>query len=212
MVGLSGMNLSGNPVGAKLTYVMARMVDLQRLASAVVEVKAAASSRMAEDVEEISRSINSFVSFFAALGFECPLPLQYEKALKRGLPTIFPAVDLLLAVEMGFGILAGIQDLSKVRGGLRFDLVTFDEAFDGMRSKVYCRPGELVIRDQEGIIASFFQGPDKRTKLSPSSTELLAFVFSTPETNANSFEAAADCLRSVLTIASSHVSSFSLSI
>jgi hypothetical protein len=202
--------LPDNPIGAKVTCITARIVDLQRLELAVLEVKGRASSRMGRDLEQIKYSIDSFVSFFAAHRFECPLPSQFNKALNRGLPTIFPAVDLLLAVEMGFGVLAGIQDLSKVRGDLRFVLVSSDETFNGMRSKVICRRGELVIRDEEGIIASFFQGPDKRTKLLPSSTELLAFVFSAPETRRNSFEAAVDCLRSVLTIASSHVTSFSL--
>jgi DNA/RNA-binding domain of Phe-tRNA-synthetase-like protein len=49
-----------------------------------------------------------------------------------------------------------------------------------MRAEVLCRKGEIVVRDSEGIIATLFQGPNRRTRLSKDTKDIVFFVFSIP--------------------------------
>jgi DNA/RNA-binding domain of Phe-tRNA-synthetase-like protein len=60
------------------------------------------------------------------------------------------------------------------------DLAEEGETFRGMRAEVLCRKGEIVLRDSESIIATLFQGPDRRTRLNKDTKDIVFFVFSVP--------------------------------
>lgn len=80
----------------------------------------------------------------------------------------------------------GVQDLRKVSSGVEIDGLGAPETFIGMRGKtIPCRSGEIVVGDDKGIIASFFQGPDERTVVRPDSRALLFYVFSPYTERAN---------------------------
>ncbi len=189
---------SEESLGVTLTCIAARDVDLEKLGHAVANVKAKAENRIAVSAAEIRRNIHSYELFFHRYGHTCPITSQFDQALVRGLPNIFPAVDLLVAVELSHGVLAGIQDLAKTQGSLRLELANAGESFDGMRFLSTCRQGEVVVRDAKGIIASLFLGPDKRTKLRSTSTDLLVLLFAVPATLPQSISDAIDAFCAVL--------------
>lgn len=107
-----------------------------------------------------------------------PLLGQRKSAIKKGLPKAPNAVLHLLTAELSTGVLMGIQDNSCVHGSIVFRKAQDGEEFEGMRSLVKCNLDEPVLVDDQGIIASLFQGPDKRTMLSPSTDKLLLLAFS----------------------------------
>lgn len=185
-------------LGVSLTRIAARGVDLKELRNGVAVAKAEATRRIATSAAEIRKNIQSYELFFLLNGHVCPLTSQFDHAVAKGLPNIFPAIDLLLAVELGYGVLAGIQDLAKTRGVLRFEVAEEGESFEGMRFPAKCRKGEIVVRDDDGVVASLFQGPDKRTKLQPTSTDLLVLVFAAPTTLLQATTDAEDALWKVL--------------
>jgi len=49
--------------------------------------------------------------------------------------------------------------------------------FPGFRSEIECKPGEIILRDQIDIIATYFQGPDKRTSITASTSNVIFFAF-----------------------------------
>lgn len=63
---------------------------------------------------------------------------------------------------------------------LVYDTTTDGEAFAGMRGPVRCTAGEIVVRDGAGVVASYFQGPDFRTRVTPKTTDLAFFAFAAP--------------------------------
>ena len=128
----------------------------------------------------VMRRIQAFESFFAQNGFRSPLADQLKHVQEKGLPGGSPLVKALLLFEMGTGLLMGAQDAAAIKGPLVCDLAEEGETFRGMRAEVLCRKGEIVLRDSEGIIATLFQGPDRRTRLNKDTKDIVFFVFSVP--------------------------------
>ena len=147
---------------------------------AVADAKLQALSRIEADKSLIRSRIDMFDSFFRRYGFKCPLPHQLSAVEKSGLPTISPFVDALLITELTHGLLMGIQDLDPIVNPLTYDLAAKGEQFSGMRGTITCRDNEMVVRDAQNIVASYFQGPDKRTSIRPTSRNLVFYAFAAP--------------------------------
>ncbi|HJT23520.1 MAG TPA: hypothetical protein VJ873_03035, partial [bacterium] len=125
-------------------------------------------------------NIGVFDSYFKSQGFACPLLHQFRSAEKGGLPASFPLVQALLTCETASGVLMGVHDLDRIEGDVVVDLAREEETFQGMRFPVFCRPGEIVLRDGMGTVASFFQGPDCRTLVGALTQNAVFFIFNAP--------------------------------
>ncbi|HEY2114491.1 MAG TPA: hypothetical protein VGJ51_05355 [Candidatus Angelobacter sp.] len=126
------------------------------------------------------RRIQAFESFFTQNCFRSPLGDQLKHVQEKGLPGGSPLVKALLLSEMSTGMLMGAQDAAAVNGLLVCDLAEEEETFSGMRAEVLCRKDEIILRDSEGIIASLFQGPDRRTRLNKDTKDIVFLIFSVP--------------------------------
>lgn len=140
----------------------------------------AVASQTTSDRDRVLRRISTCESFFEENGFRCPLRQQLNSIQNKGLPPASPIVQALLFSEMTTGLLMGAQDSSAIRGDLVCDRAAAGERFQGMRETVECRQGEIILRDDEGIIATLFQGPDHRTRLKKGTKDVVFFVFSAP--------------------------------
>jgi hypothetical protein len=167
----------GTPFG----LVAARGVSTEALGAVVGNQKVLALEQIKDRANDIRQQISAFDSHFKEYGFDCPLPGQFNMTEKRGFPEISPFVDALLICEMTKGVLMGIQDLGTVAGQLVYDVAEDGETFRGFRGTIRCSAGEIVLRDEEDIVASYFQGPDKRTSVKGSTKSLLFYVFSAPQ-------------------------------
>jgi DNA/RNA-binding domain of Phe-tRNA-synthetase-like protein len=147
--------------------------------------------------QQILDAISSFESFFDSMGYKFPLRGQFTSVKKKGLPPVPSLVKSLLYAEMTTGVLMGVQDGGKIEGNLVLDLVQGNESFVGMRSTVNCQDGEIVVRDDAGIVASLFQGPDQRTQVDPDTRLAVFYVFSSPTLSAETFRLAIDTVASV---------------
>jgi DNA/RNA-binding domain of Phe-tRNA-synthetase-like protein len=45
---------------------------------------------------------------------------------------------------------------------------------------IVCREEEIALRDETGIVCSLFQGPDYRTRVDPTSKDIVVYVFTAP--------------------------------
>ncbi|MET8122536.1 hypothetical protein [Micromonospora sp. NPDC005189] len=147
--------------------------------------------------ERIAQDIATTEAFFRAGGFRCPLPGQFASTRKKGLPPVPPLVRTLLHAEMTTGVLLGVQDGARVDGDLTFDLAQQGESFPGMRDTVVCRADEPVVRDATGIVASLFQGPDRRTRIEPGTTRPIFYAFGVPGLSEGRFGAAVAAVRAL---------------
>jgi DNA/RNA-binding domain of Phe-tRNA-synthetase-like protein len=161
-----------------LGVVTVRGVDQEGLEAALTSAQRSVS--FSDPGPSVMRRIQTFESFFTQNGFRSPLGAQLQHVQEKGLPSGSPLVKALLLSEMGTGLLMGAQDAAAVRGPLVCDLAEEGETFRGMRAEVLCHKGEIVLRDSEGIIATLFQGPDRRTRLNKDTKDVAFFIFSVP--------------------------------
>lgn len=156
-----------------------------------------------EQASNVLRRINAFDKFFIENGFRSPLGPQFEMVRRKGLPSGSALVQALLLAEMTTGLLMGAQDAAAIQGGLVYDLATEGETFQGMRGTVQCREGEIVLRDAESPIASLFQGPDQRTRLTKATKDVVFFVFAVPGIDMEEIQEGLDTILGIFKTASS---------
>ena len=138
-------------------------------------------TRRRQALAEIGDRINLYDKFFNDWGYPCPLPGHLKRAIEMGFPIVNLYIDTHIMAEMGHGILMAIQDLDRFKGGWRLDLSGEGETYQAVSGKVnLCKLEEIVLRDEEGIVCSLFQGPDFRTKVDPSSRNIVIYVFTAP--------------------------------
>jgi len=157
--------------------------------------------------ERVPLRIQAFDTFFSQNGFRSPLGPQFEMVRRKGLPPGSPLVQALLLSEMSTGLLMGAQDAGAIKGGLVYDLSADGESFKGLRAAVRCREGEIVLRDAEGIIASLFQGPDHRTRLTKETENVTFFIFGVPGIEIEEIQEGIEAIRRIFQPACAQFSS-----
>jgi DNA/RNA-binding domain of Phe-tRNA-synthetase-like protein len=130
---------------------------------------------------QIEKNLVIYDRFFKSSGYVSPLLHQYKSVIKKGFRRINPFIDILLLSELSNGILMGVQDSSWIKGDLYLDVAKSNEAFQGMGPMVTCFENEVVLRDDESIIASLYQGPDSKTKITEATNDIIVFAFGIPE-------------------------------
>ena len=130
---------------------------------------------------EIEKRIGLYDQFFKGWGYPCPLPDHLKRTVEMGFPIVNLYIDAHIIAEMNHAILMAIQDLDRFRGSWRLDLGREGETFQGVSGRmICCKEGEIVLRDDEGIVCSLFQGPDSKTKIDETSKNIVVYVFTAP--------------------------------
>jgi DNA/RNA-binding domain of Phe-tRNA-synthetase-like protein len=137
--------------------------------------------RRRTSLAQIEERINLYDQFFKEWGYPCPLPGHFKRTIEMGFPIVNLYIDTHIIAEMCHGILMAIQDLDRFQGKWRLDLASEGETFQGVSGNmIRCKKEEIVLRDEEGIVCSLFQGPDFRTKVDGSSKDIVVYVFTAP--------------------------------
>ncbi len=162
------------PHGIAILKDVARRSANKRVAARKVD----ALKEIREFEDSIRKRMSCYETLFKSFNYESPLRQQLERTLAQGFPTVNRFVDTLFICEMTTGILMGVQDFGQISGKLNFYLATEGEQFEGMREPVICQKGETLVRDDQSILASIFQGPDKRTAITRQTSDVIFFAFS----------------------------------
>jgi DNA/RNA-binding domain of Phe-tRNA-synthetase-like protein len=137
--------------------------------------------RRRTSLAQIEERINLYDQFFKEWGYPCPLLGHFKRTIEMGFPIVNLYIDTHIIAEMCHGILMAIQDLDRFQGKWRLDLASEGETFQGVSGNmIRCKKEEIVLRDEEGIVCSLFQGPDFRTKVDASSKDIVVYVFTAP--------------------------------
>jgi hypothetical protein len=184
----------------KFTVVLASGVVRSAFASAVKEFAGDIADQLADVDPDVEAHLECFEAFFEKNSQCFPLRRQIRAAAKNGFPCVPPPVLALLALEASTGVLMGVQDADAIEEHVTLDLLTSQESFTGMRgANVRCEEGEIVVRDGRAIIASLFQGPDKRTAAKPTSQNLVFYVFDSDPSLGGGHAACVEAVVSLLT-------------
>jgi DNA/RNA-binding domain of Phe-tRNA-synthetase-like protein len=130
---------------------------------------------------QIQAWINHYDQFFKEWGYPCPLPGHFKRSIEMGFPIVNLFIDTHIIAEMNHGILMAIQDLDRFQGIWKLDLAGEGETFQGVSGNmIRCKKEEIILRDEEGVVCSLFQGPDFRTRIETSSKNIVVYVFTAP--------------------------------
>jgi DNA/RNA-binding domain of Phe-tRNA-synthetase-like protein len=137
--------------------------------------------RRKANLVQLEKRINHYDQFFKEWGYLCPLPGHFKRTIEMGFPIINLYIDTHIIAEMCHGILMAIQDLDRFQGEWRLDLAQEGETFQGVSGKrIRCKEDEIVLRDNEGMVCSLFQGPDFKTRVEPASKNIVVYIFTAP--------------------------------
>lgn len=109
--------------------------------------------------------------------------LQLESILFRGksIPAVAALVEAMFMAEMDTLLLTAGHDLDTVRLPLTLDAASGSERYILLRGEPQApKAGDMVIRDQEGIVSSIVYGPDQRTQIN-ARTQNAVFTAYAPE-------------------------------
>jgi len=137
--------------------------------------------RRRANLAHIEEQINLYDQFFKEWGYPCPLPGHLKRTIGMGFPIVNLYIDTHIMAEMCHGILMAIQDMDRFDGQWRLDLAQEGETFEGVSGRMLiCKEEEIVLRDEKEIVCSLFQGPDSRTKVDPSSKNIVVYIYTAP--------------------------------
>ena len=140
-------------------------------------------TRRRDNLTQVQERISLYDQFFNEWGYPCPLPGHLKKVIDMGFPIVNLYIDTHIIAETSHGILMAIQDLDRFQGDWRLDLAQQGETYQAVSGKTYiCKEDEIVLRDGKGMVCSLFQGPDFRTRVEPSSKNIVVYVYTAPGT------------------------------
>jgi len=141
--------------------------------------------RRRETLAQITERIAIYERFFESFGFECPLPKHLKRTVNSGFPRYNLMVDAHFMSEMCAGILVAVSDYDYFDGKLTLDLAEEGEICVGMGQRdLKTREGEIVFRDEEGIVCVLCQGADEKTRVKDNTRNVLFYAYAVPKIEA----------------------------
>ena len=96
----------------------------------------------------------------------------------RPLPSVSPLVEAIFAAELKNMLLTAFHDLEKITLPLKIGISAGDEIYMTLAGEEKrMKPADMMVSDQTGVISSVIYGPDKRTSVSPSSSQIMIVVY-----------------------------------
>lgn len=109
--------------------------------------------------------------------------LQLESIVLKGksIPSVAALVEAMFMAEMQDLLLTAGHDLDLLRLPLTLDVATGTEQYTLLRGESQTlKAGDMMIRDQEGVISSIIYGPDQRTQITSTTQNVIFTVYAPP--------------------------------
>ena len=111
------------------------------------------------------------------------IQLQLESIVLKGksIPSVAGLVEAMFMAEMQDLLLTAGHDLDVVRLPLTLDVAQGTEQYTLLRGEGQTlKAGDMLIRDQTGVISSIIYGPDQRTQITPDTRNVVFTVYAPP--------------------------------
>jgi len=111
------------------------------------------------------------------------IQLQLESIVLKGksIPSVAALVEAMFMAEMKDMLLTAGHDLDTLHLPLTLDVAAGNEAYMLLRGdEQILKPGDMMISDQIGVISSILYGPDRRTQITPETSNVIFTVYAPP--------------------------------
>jgi DNA/RNA-binding domain of Phe-tRNA-synthetase-like protein len=109
--------------------------------------------------------------------------LQLESVVLKGQPisSVSALVEAMLMAELNSLLLTAGHDLAAVQEPIRIDVAEGCERYTQLNGKQQVlKAGDMFIADAQGVISSIIYGPDRRTKLTSNTRQVLFTTYAPP--------------------------------
>jgi DNA/RNA-binding domain of Phe-tRNA-synthetase-like protein len=172
-----GMLLIGNVNNSKRTTPLdARKIDVE--------------SRLRDKYAGFSRAnflsidtLNAYKNYYKKFKKTYHVQLQLESVVLKGksLPNVTPLVDANFASEMETLLLTAGHDADLLEGPISIGVTNGSEYFTQINGNLkMLKAGDMMMKDEKGVVCSIIYGQDKRTPISPKTKRAL-YVTYVPE-------------------------------
>ncbi|OLS19580.1 MAG: hypothetical protein HeimC3_45300 [Candidatus Heimdallarchaeota archaeon LC_3] len=123
--------------------------------------------------------LNIFKQHFKKWDKSYPIEFQLQSIIKgKTLPQVSVLVDSMFHAELKNLILTSGHDLDQIEGSLIFDSTIGNESFLKINGKdQQLKEGDILLRDDKGILANILYGPAKRTAITMNTKNSLYFAW-----------------------------------
>ena len=149
--------------------------EVQALQAHVRAIEARLRSRFPGETIDDDPIARAYAAYFRRYGGRYPVVHQ-ARTILAGRPIESPSalVTAMFAAEVDSLVLTSGHDLDALRDPLRVDVAADGDVYTKLSGKEQrLKPGDMIVRDREGTIASVLYGPDARTRLRPESAAAL---------------------------------------
>ena len=173
--------------GATIGLLELAGVDNGRASDALTPRKREIEARLREQYKGFTRPqflalpvMAEYDRYYTRFNKTYHVQLQLESIVLKDkrLPDISPAVDANFMAEVETLILTAGHDGDKLRGPIVIDVSREGESMTQMNGASRAiRPGDMIMRDAEGICCSIIYGQDARSPISPGTARVLYVAY-----------------------------------
>ncbi len=127
--------------------------------------------------------VAAYVEYYRCFGKTYHVLAQVESIASRGreIPRVAALVEAMFMAELEGLLLTAGHDLESLRLPVTVGTAAGAERYTVLRGEEKtAAPGDMMMRDGEGIISTVIYGPDRRTAIAPGTRNALFAVYAPP--------------------------------
>ena len=173
--------------GAAIGLLEIRGVDNRTPAPRLEEAKQAAQARLRMRYQGFTRTdllalpvMATYARYYRHFGKTYHVLLQLESVVMKGrdLPNISPLVDAVFCAELETLVLTAGHDADRLRPPLSVDVAGTGATYIQPNGEIKSlQPGDMLMRDADGVSCSIIYGQDHRSLISPETTHVLYVAY-----------------------------------
>ena len=124
--------------------------------------------------------LQAYAEYYRSFKKTYHIQLQLESIVLKGksIPSVAALVESMFMAEMQDLLLTAGHDLDALDLPLTLDVATGTEQYTLLRGEEQTlKAGDMIIRDQTGVISSIIYGPDKRTQITSNTRNVVFTVY-----------------------------------
>jgi DNA/RNA-binding domain of Phe-tRNA-synthetase-like protein len=139
----------------------------------------AAKRRLEEELRGGTRNehvLRAYVDYYRGHGKTYHVKAQWESVATKGkpIPSRAALVEAMFMAELESLVLSAGHDLDAVVGPVRVDVTAEGDRYELLNgSEAVLGGGDMMMADDAGIVSSVLRGPDRRTRITPATRNVL---------------------------------------
>lgn len=124
--------------------------------------------------------IKYYVNYYKRFKKTYHVLLQLESIIfhDKAIPEISSLVEVMFMAEMKNLLLTAVHDLDTIHLPIKLDVARGDEKYIKLNGEEKIMlPRDMMVSDLEGITSSIIYGPDRRTRITPDTQNVLLVVY-----------------------------------